>query len=1345
MSQRSLKASNQGIRLAKIALVSKGLTQRAMSEELGVASWATISKFFNGKPISRTLFIEICQILNLNWEEIVNPSDDSENVKIPPGFQLQYILQDHQDFITRISWSPDGNLLASPSVDGTICLWERETGRLYKKFKDNPISIFGVAWSPDAKSLIAASDDCFIRVWSVETGELRQKIAGCTDVAFDIAWSPDGQTVAIGLRDSTIQLWDVTDVTTWQLRQALKGHSDVVWVVKYSLDGHILASGSKDKTIRLWDAETGEVHHVLQGHSSDISSLSWSPDKKSLASAGFQDVSIRIWNVRTGRQTNILEGHTKSISSVSFSADGNLLASKSEDRTVQIWHCANWTRAAILDEPMDFNLFRSLAFHPKEPLLATLNQGDIAIRVWDISLLASLSEKISAKFIIQGSYQASTWVPSTALYDLVDFAKAVKGSEVDRKNISLKFRAVLERWVILKSNTIQYTTAKIVLVGESNVGKSCLGLRLAEDRYEEQGTTHGMRFWTIEPEQLNTDAVAPEGEKRDVVLWDMGGQVEYRLVHQLFLHDTTLALVLFDPTRGRNAFEEAEAWSKRIEKQLKGQKAVKLLVGTKLDEESNIIDQAAINRLVEDFGFAGYNSISAKNNRGIAELRTAISEALDWNTLAKTSRPELFQSIHDEIGRRRKDKQVVLLYSELEEYIRQKESDEPNSHVKFDAQAVDAVVNQLAVQGAITDTKLSSGERALVLQIGEVERYAGSIIIAARNNLTGVPAIEEQIVASPRMAFPGIKQEERLPRLQERVVLECIVQLLIQHGICLQHEGLLIFPSLFQPTERDSTGTIIPHSISLYYDFSGAIDNIYSSLIVLLAISERFGRVRLWEDRAEFEWVGQGVCGLRKVERRSGFAHIDVYFDQETADETRNLFISFVEEHLRQQGVEIYEHVEITCVCGYAFSEDSIRRRVAGEHNDIGCPECDQRTKISEGAQKARERDLELEDKLWALRTEIEDKKKLIIEEAKSVFEQSDRMKTSTEPLRILHLSDLHIRADADPESMLQPLIADVQDSEGGLGFGYLDYLVISGDLTNIATSEEFEKVRQFVSGLIDQFQLTAERCIVVPGNHDLSWNEPVYTWKQKRLVKANSLSEGSYLEQGNGFLVRVEDQYPQRFKNFSEIFYHPLVMKEYPLKPEEQCIPFLFTDTKIQFLAMNSCWEIDEFFPERSSIYEAALTRGLMAAAKQIEQAKQNDQVSRDAKILRIAVWHHPVTGNEKMQQDAFLDRLRQAEFKLCLHGHIHEERTDIIGYLHPTRRIHVAGTGSFGAPTNARPESTPRLYNLLEIERDHSKIRVHTRCLRKGGGAWEGWAVWHGQSSNERRTYYEIPLQAT
>jgi len=287
------------------------------------------------------------------------------------------------------------------------------------------------------------------------------------------------------------------------------------------------------------------------------------------------------------------------------------------------------------------------------------------------------------------------------------------------------------------------------------------------------------------------------------------------------------------------------------------------------------------------------------------------------------------------------------------------------------------------------------------------------------------------------------------------------------------------------------------------------------------------------------------------------------------------------------------------------------------------------------------------------------------VREIKRAFEEAQYQQPTAEPIRILHLSDVHLTADDDPVARLQPLISDLTDQQDGLGLERLDYLVISGDLTNRASAEEFEQAYQFISQLIERFELSAERCIIVPGNHDLSWDQPVYDWKQKRLVDEQKQKPGSFARQGDGYLVRNEEEYHLRFENFGK-FYHTLVQQPYPLKADEQT-----------------------------------------------KKAKEAGTLAPDVNVLRIAVWHHPATGNEKIQDDAFLERLRPASVRLCLHGHVHEDRADLIGYLHPTRKIHIAEAGSFGAVAKDRPESIPRLYNAIEVERDHSKIRVHTRCM--------------------------------
>src|SRR5262249_33069047 len=220
--------------------------------------------------------------------------------------------------------------------------------------------------------------------------------------------------------------------------------------------------------------------------------------------------------------------------------------------------------------------------------------------------------------------------------------------------------------------------------------------------------------------------------------------------------------------------------------------------------------------------------------RGIEELKDVLRRAVDWDLLGRTTRPDLFQAIRENIDQHRSSGDAVILFDRLENELVQ-----AKSHL-WDSGALNSVVKHLSMQGLVSDTRLASGERALVLKVPEVERYAGSLIVLARNNPRRVPAIEAESLISPHANFPGIERDVRLDPLSERVVIECVVQLLLQHGICFRHQGLLIFPSLFPVTESNTIDDAT-YGASIYYDFSGAIDNIYASLVTRLALSDTFG------------------------------------------------------------------------------------------------------------------------------------------------------------------------------------------------------------------------------------------------------------------------------------------------------------------------------------------------------------------------------------------------------------------------------------------------------------------------------------------------------------------------
>jgi small GTP-binding protein len=888
--------------------------------------------------------------------------------------------------------------------------------------------------------------------------------------------------------------------------------------------------------------------------------------------------------------------------------------------------------------------------------------------------------------------------------------------------------------VLLAQSTVPvvtYTSAKVVLVGESNVGKSYLAHRIGTGKAPEEGTiksTHGMTFWPMAPETLSPEAKAPEGQRRDVVLWDLGGQDEYRLIHQLFLHDTTVALVLLDPTRGRTEFQDVETWNKALERQLRGRRAVKLLVGSKMDELSDTSDRQGLERLQSECGFAGYYETSALTGRGVAELSAAVAWAIDWEGLGQTSRPELFQRIRDVIEDRRKRGEVVLHVSDLHRAL----SDEPPTDEQV--RSVDAVSGQLAAQGVIARSRVATGEPVLVLQVQEVERYGGSLIIAARNNPRGVPALEVAKIARPDFVLPGIPGKERLPRTQELPVLECTVRLLVEHGICFEHEGLLVFPTSFA-SSPSSTGEALPTSASLYYDFSGAIDNIYASLIAWLVLARDFGRVRLLPNRAEFEFGDKGLCGLRKVSRPGGFAHLDVYFQAEAADDQRKLFIDFVEQHLRERGVTITERIMAPCPKGYLFDEETLHIRISEGSRDVICPRCEVRHPLTEGAATARQTDPGIMERAWALKTKIEKRRKASAVEAVKVLEQSATTAAPSGPIYLLHLSDLHFTADTPVHARLQWLLDDLRLGGGWGRFGIerLDYLVVSGDFTDKGGAAGFEKAYEFVSALASEFGLSAERCVFVPGNHDVTRVREAYEWREK----SEGLKGGEWVQQGEIVLARNAEKYPLRLKPFSDALFHKFFQKPYPTTYADQGLVIPFWETGIQFLGLNSCWEIDQFFPKRSGIFPEAVAQTLRVAQKQEAEARKTGDLK--GPLLRIAVWHHAVAGEEQMKDTEFLGHLQNNGVRIGLHGDVHQLRRDLVGYWH-AKKLHVVGSGSFGARHEDCPEATPRLYNLLEISRDLTSARVHTRSQPKPDGAWKGWYEWDNPDGAGKVPFYDI-----
>jgi WD40 repeat protein len=221
----------------------------------------------------------------------------------------------------EVAFSPDGQILATSSVDSTVKLWRLPDGKLLRTLQ-HPGGVTSVAFSPDGQHLVSGSYDSKVRVWRTMDGALSRTLAGHTGTVWSVAYSPDGTRIASSGEDRTVKLWRAGDGA---LTNTLKGHTLNVWSIAFSPDGLLLGSGSFDKTIKLWRVETGALIRTFIGSEEAVVHIDFSPDGQLIASGG-DDKQIRLWRVADGTIAKTLSG-SDHVYTVAFSRDGKWLVS----------------------------------------------------------------------------------------------------------------------------------------------------------------------------------------------------------------------------------------------------------------------------------------------------------------------------------------------------------------------------------------------------------------------------------------------------------------------------------------------------------------------------------------------------------------------------------------------------------------------------------------------------------------------------------------------------------------------------------------------------------------------------------------------------------------------------------------------------------------------------------------------------------------------------------------------------------------------------------------------------------------------------------------------------------
>ena len=277
--------------------------------------------------------------------------------------------------INDVQYFPDGTRLAVASSTG-IWIYDVNSDKAPALLTMDMTDAHNVSFSPNGQILASGGEDGLIRLWDVSTGEHKTTFIAEHGRSLRVLFSRDGDTLA-SWGSYEVNLWDVTTSTH---RKTSREYEDFV-NASINGDGGILVNiDNKNDYIRLLDVITGEENKKLRGHTKDVKSVAFSPDGRTLAS-GSRDKTIRLWDVTTGKHKKTLKGHQKSIDSIAFSADGRMLATASRDDTVCLWDVITGTHKKTLKGHTA--AVNGAAFSPDGQSIVSWS-NDRTIRLWDV-------------------------------------------------------------------------------------------------------------------------------------------------------------------------------------------------------------------------------------------------------------------------------------------------------------------------------------------------------------------------------------------------------------------------------------------------------------------------------------------------------------------------------------------------------------------------------------------------------------------------------------------------------------------------------------------------------------------------------------------------------------------------------------------------------------------------------------------------------------------------------------------------------------------------------------------------------------------------------------------------
>jgi GTPase SAR1 family protein/nucleotide-binding universal stress UspA family protein len=766
----------------------------------------------------------------------------------------------------------------------------------------------GLTWSPDGDKLAFRDDDGQGRFVDLSRRGTENPVSSLGAVSA-MAFVPDGDRLAVLAQllpgQMTLLLMGPDREVIWEralTRNRLSGYHLEGVNLALSPDGSLLACTTGTSMVWVFDTATGQEVRLFDAHSQTVTGVSWIDDKSVLSASA--DATLQVWRPDDSVSSTVVETIAAAgmvlvrerRTALIWSARGELLAWSLAGAPVQLWDRDPPLRNAAA-------LFTRLAVSAVDARLALVDAG-----ATDLLLV-------------------SDWAGGT---------------------------------VSTPPATTTYANAKVLLLGDSGVGKSGLAMVLAGEGFTPTESTHGRRIWRLPAAEEQDSA----DDSREVLLWDLAGQPGYRIVHQLHLRGAALALILFDAKSEIAPLAGVQHWARAVRHAHPAASGdlMTFLVAGRADRGGISVSNERIERLKAELGLAGYFKTSAKEGTSVNLLRSELFAAIDWTRIPEVTSTRLFAAVKQFVVDQKLSGSLLTPVDELcrtfqvmvpsgQQLLTGKDEDDGTQENSPDrlTSVFEGCIAHLESAGLVKRMKFGN---YVLLQPELLDAYAGAIVNAARDEPDGLGSILESKVVNVDFAVPSAERVQ--DKRQERLLVLATLEELLQHELVLREptwndDVQLVFPSAYR---RDLPASETPQGNGVVFRFEGPIQNVYATLIVRLTRSDRFRRVATWQSAARFAaYAEEGNVGECTVELKftgEGEAELQVGYNR-IPDDLRKQFERFVHAHLERWATRGSVTRERRYSCpddGTAFTPEQVLRVIRRGRLGILCPVCESRVPL---------------------------------------------------------------------------------------------------------------------------------------------------------------------------------------------------------------------------------------------------------------------------------------------------------------------------------------------------------------------------------------------------------------